>query len=357
VSLISAEKATPLFDRIQSLVKLDPKNATWSTDGNTASVIPSVAGRQLDREKTAEVLTGITRSTSNRRGEVAVTEVKPDRTTEAAEAMGIKTALASFTTEFGGSENRRDNVQLAAQIIHNTLVAPGEQFSFNDVVGRRTSERGFKTAPVIIEGGRLEDDLGGGICQVSTTLFNAAFFAGLDITERWNHSRYISSYPAGRDATVSWPAPNLRFRNDTPGWILVRASASRSSVTFVIYGTSQGRKVTYTTSEFYNIRLAKEKREQTGAIFVGETRVKDGGQDGKDIKVVRTVTQNGEVIHKDVFVSTYPMFPRVVEEGTKTTTTTLAPATTTTKPPSPTTTTTTKPPSPTTTTTTTTPES
>jgi len=350
VPFISAEKAVPLFDRINDAVKLDPKNAGWSTDGKNATIIPSVAGRKLDREKTAEILTEITKSSTGRRGEIAVSEIKPDRTTEDAEAMGIKAALGSYTTEFGGSENRRDNVQLAAQIIHNTLIAPGEQFNFNDVVGRRTSDRGFKTAPVIVEGGRLEDDLGGGICQVSTTLFNAAFFAGVEITERWNHSRYLSSYPAGRDATVSWPAPNLRFRNDTPGWILIRSSASRNSVTFVIYGTSQGRKVTYTTSDFYNIRLATEKREKTDEIFVGETRVKDGGQDGKEIRVVRTVTQDGKVIHKDTFISNYPMFSRVVQEGTKpTTTTTLAPTTTTTKPPSPTTTTTTAPPTTTTT--------
>ena len=331
VPFLSAAKAAPLFDEIALKVKRDPKDAGWETDGETATVIPAQTGRALDPEKTAEALTKAALSADNRVAPVQVKEIQPELTTEKAKSMGIVAKLAGYTTEFSGSEARRDNVQRAAQLISGTILAPGEEFDFDRVVGPRTAANGFKSAPAIING-KLEDTLGGGICQVATTLFNAVFFAGLDVTARTNHSIYISHYPKGRDATVSWGGPAFRFRNDTSKYILIKAASSRSSLTFVIYGTPTNRKVTYTTGDWYNVRPPIEKRVKTDELFVGETREIDSGQTGKQVKVVRTVVENGRTIHKDVFISTYPMRPKIIEEGTKpkpTTTTTTVPTTTT----------------------------
>jgi vancomycin resistance protein YoaR len=199
-------------------------------------------------------------------------------------------------------------------------------------VGQRTSDNGFQTAPAIVAG-KLEETLGGGICQVSTTLFNAVFFAGLDVTARTNHSLYISHYPKGRDATVSWGGPAFRFRNDTKTWIMIKAAASRSSLTFVIYGTPVNRQVTYTTGDWYNVQSPTEKRVKTAELFVGQERQIDGGQTGKQVKVTRKVIEGGKTIHDDVFLSSYPMKPKIIEEGSKPTTTTTVPATTTTTSP------------------------
>lgn len=340
VPYLSADKLTSLFDEVAKAVKRDPKDATWETNGETATLVPGRPGTSLDPVKTAEALTQASLSTTSRVATVAVVETPPARTTEQAEAMGIQTKLASYTTEFGGSEGRRNNVARAAELISGTLLAPGEEFDFDTVVGQRTPANGFTTAPAIVAG-KLEETLGGGICQVSTTLFNAVFFAGLDVTARTNHSLYISHYPKGRDATVSWGGPAFRFRNDTDKWVLIKAAASWSSVTFVIYGTPQNRQVTYTTGDWYGVTSPTEKRIKTDELFEGEERETDSGQTGKRVKVTRKVIQDGKTIHNDEFVSSYPMKPKIIEEGTKpTTTTTTAPPSTTTTTGAPTTTTT-----------------
>lgn len=343
VPYLSAEKAQAFLSEVAPAVERKPRDATWETDGETATLVPGQTGRALDAQKTAESLTLAAQSPTDRVAPVGVTETQPGRTTEIAESMGIVSKLAGFTTEFGGSEGRRDNVQQAAKLISGTILAPGEEFDFDTIVGPRTVENGFKTAPAIING-KLEDTLGGGICQVSTTLFNAVFFAGLDVTARTNHSLYISHYPKGRDATVSWGGPAFRFRNDTSRWILIKAASSRSSLTFVIYGTPSGRQVTYTTGDWYNIQPPTEKRVKTDDLLQGEERIVDSGQTGKKVKVVRKVVESGKTIHEDTFFSTYPMKPKIIEEGTKpppTTTTTTAPTTTTTTPSTSTTSTTT----------------
>jgi vancomycin resistance protein YoaR len=343
VPYLSPDKLAPLLENVANTVKRSPDNATWKTNGETATLVPATMGFSLDIAKTAEELTNAALSPSDRVAQAQGVETEPDRTTEEAEAMGIVSKLGSFTTEFGGSEGRRDNVQRAAALINGTLLAPGAEFDFDTVVGKRTTENGFTTAPQIIAGGKLEDALGGGICQVSTTLFNAVFFAGLDVTARRNHMLYISHYPKGRDATVSWGGPAFRFVNDTPNWILIKSASSRSSVTFVLYGTPQGRQVTYSTSDWYDVKPVTEKRVQTAELFQGQERVTDQGQTGKSVRVTRKVVQDGKVVHEDSFVSRYPMLPKIIEVGTKptTTTTTKPPTTTTTAPPTSTTTTTT----------------
>jgi vancomycin resistance protein YoaR len=338
---VSHEKAEPLLAQVAETVDIKPQNATWETDGQTATLVPGVTGKVIHRVNTAADITTAALSATERTAQVQFQEREPDRTTADAEEMGVKTKLGGFTTEFGGSDNRRDNVQQAARLISGTLLAPGEEFDFDRVVGQRTADNGFKTAPAIVRG-KLEDTLGGGICQVATTLFNAVFFAGLDVTARSNHSLYISHYPKGRDATVSWGGPAFRFRNDTDHYVLIKSASSRSSLTFVIYGTSDGREVSHTTGEWYGVQAPTEKRVQNAELTQGETRVIDEGQTGRSIKVVRKVTRDGSTLHEDNFVSKYPMIPRLIEEGTKpaptTTTTVAAPSgPTTTKPPSTTT--------------------
>ena len=121
-----------------------------------------------------------------------------------------------------------------------TLVLPGKVFSLNRTVGERTAERGF-AAGYIIDNGQLEVDFGGGVSQLVTTTFNAAYFAALEIVEHHPHSFYISRYPEGREATVAWGVKDLRFRNDSPNGIFITTSYTNSSVTVSIYGTKRYR--------------------------------------------------------------------------------------------------------------------
>ena len=140
------------------------------------------------------------------------------------------------------SSNRIHNVHLMADFIDGTVIAPGEVFSFNDVVGERTAERGFLEGQEII-GSLVLPSIGGGVCQTATTLFNDAFELGLPILARTNHNLYLSHYPLGRDATVSWGGPDFQFRNDLKHGLLIKTSYTDSTLTFTFYGTNEHRRV------------------------------------------------------------------------------------------------------------------
>lgn len=331
VPYLSVEKMGPFFDKIAERVLRKPVNATWKSDGQQAWVVPAAKGRKLDRDETAKALTAASLKTSGRAAKVVVTTTEPERTTEKAESLGIHDKLGGFTTEWEGTEDRQTNVRITTEYANNVLLAPGEVYDFDKQVGPRTEKRGYKLAHGITGPGKLEDVLGGGICQVSTTLFNAAFFAGLEIVERKNHSIFIDHYPKGRDATVSAESPNMRFRNDTDHYILVRGASNGITTTFNIYGTKDGRKVSYTTSDFYSVDKMTKIEYKASWLGPGTTFIRMSGQDGKEIKVVRVVkAKDGSVIHKDTFVSKWKMIPQEVEVGTGKTTTTKPPATTTT---------------------------
>lgn len=319
VPVISIAKAKSFFDAVSREVAIEAVDATWETDGHKARLLEAQVGRELDVAMTAVAITKAAKSQKNRVAEAVVKVVEPTLSTEKAASMGIEAAIGSFKTEFEGTPNRIANIARAAELINGTLLAPGQEFSFNKVVGERTEERGFHTAKVVAPDGTLQDDLGGGICQVATTLFNAALTAGLKITERKNHSRYFEAYPKGRDATVSWEGPDLRFLNDTEHWILIKAAATKTSLTFVIYGTPDGRTVSISTSDWYEVWPKTTQEVKTSDLPAGQKRVKDEGQDGRSCTVVRVVkASDGRVIREDVFESRYPMCPRIVEVGTKT---------------------------------------
>ena len=311
---------------VTDAVKKPGKDASWKIEGDKATVIPSVNATTLDVEGTLTALNTAAMSSTNRVAEVVLKEVPPAFTTEKARERGIEVALGSFTTDNHGDWNRMQNVIKGAGLVDGFMLAPGQEFDFNKEVNSHNDEPGFwRLAPAIQADGTLKNEPGGGICQVSTTLFNAVFFTGLDVLERYNHSNYISSYPLGRDATVSVGGPNFRFRNDMNHWVMIKTYADEAQCTFTIYGTNEGRKVTYTTSDWSSSAA------------------------GRSVTVVRTVTLNTQVLHKDVFNSFFP-FRAPTTTTTSSTTSTTKPGTTTTKPTS-TTTTTHKPTSTTTTTT------
>ena len=164
---------------------------------------------------TAKIVDAAAGKAAGRSVEVAVATLEPDITTAEAQAETFTDQLSTFTTKYTGSANRQVNVRITTQYATNVLLAPGQEYNFDKQIGPRTEARGYKLAPGIVGPNTLEDVLGGGICQVSTTMFNAVFFAGLKVTERHNHSIYINHYPKGRDATVTGGGKNLRFVNDT----------------------------------------------------------------------------------------------------------------------------------------------
>jgi vancomycin resistance protein YoaR len=184
------------------------------------------------------------------------------------------------------------------------VVLPGEVFDLNAYVGPRDTARGFVPAPMILRG-EFVDDVGGGVSQFATTIFNAYFFAGLEDVEHTPHSYYISRYPPGREATISWPKPDLVFRNDSPHGVLIRATSTGTSVTVAMWGTKR-----------YDIRAIEGPRTR---VTTAETRYIDrpscqpgsGGQ-GFDITVTRVFEQGGREVKREQFETRYLPQPRFV---------------------------------------------
>jgi vancomycin resistance protein YoaR len=312
---ISADKMSPFFTEISAEVGTQPVDATFDSDGTQAWVIPGVNGEVLDPEKTAAALTAATLKTSPRTAEVALVTKEPDRTTVEAQGMGIKDKLAGYTTEWdGGGWERAKNVRVATEYVTDVLVRPGDVYDFDKEIGPRTEERGFYLAKGITGPGKLEDVLGGGICQVSTTLFNAAFSAGLTIVERHNHSIRIAHYPLGRDATVTVGA-NMRFKNDTDNWILIRGSSTGIKTTFNIYGTDDGREVSYTTTELYDVVPTVVVSVTNTSLAWMTMGLAFEGQEGGRVMVERTVTWPDGTQKKDKFPSYWDMLPKKIEWG------------------------------------------
>jgi vancomycin resistance protein YoaR len=289
-------------------------NARFQITGDRVRVVPDRPGIGLDVEGAVAGLTAAAYSPDRRIAEVRVAEVPAAVTAEQLNALGITRKISSFTTDMGvSSSNRVWNVQLMADYIDGTIIEPGETFSFNRVVGERTAERGFREGQMIV-GSLLLPSIGGGVCQTATTLFNNAFELGLPIVRRHNHSFYISHYPLGRDATVSWGGPDLVFKNDLGRAILIKSSYTSSTLTFTFYGTPTGRRIVSTTSPQTNWRSPATSYAYDPYAPRGSIRTSSGSnQSGFDVTVKRTVFEGGKVLRKDAFASRYiPVGPTVV---------------------------------------------
>ena len=204
-----------------------------------------------------------------------------------------------------------------AQLIDGTLIAPGGTFSFNGTTGERTAAKGFQEAPVIING-ELQNGLGGGICQVSTTVFNAAFEAGLPITARTNHALYISHYPLGRDATVNYPDLDLRFVNDSDRWLLLRTFVGAGSLTVNLYGTALHRRVESETAPLVETGPVPVKETDDPTVEKGKRVTDEIGAPPRETSVHRLVYDaNGKLLYDNTWRSFYVGEPTLVRVGTK----------------------------------------
>ena len=293
------------------------KNAVFGIAGRSIHVVRARIGRVLDRERTAGAILSAARRSFGRTASLVMKSTQPRRTTEQAKAMGITGLVGSYETSFTGTANRIHNVQLVAKLIDNKFVAPGAVFSFNKTTGQRDSKKGFLTAPVIMNG-EVTEGLGGGVCQVSTTTFNAAFEAGLDILERTNHALYISHYPLGRDATVNWPSPDLKFRNDTDHWLLIRTFSGSGTLLVALYGEPQHRRVESSATPLRITGGPPLKRILDPNLAVGTKVVDDPGESSSTTSVHRLVYgADGKLLHDNTWYSSYRSSPKIVRVGTK----------------------------------------
>ena len=317
---IGGRGATQWLAALARRVDRPPVNADWAI-GSSGSirVIPDQPGQELDVERSAQVLlrAALVTAPELRSAKLAVATTQADRTTAEARAMQITGLVAGYQTFYGGELNRIHNVQLVSHLIDDHVIAPGETFSFNQTTGDRSADKGFREAPVIING-ELKTGLGGGVCQVSTTVFNAAYEAGLPIVSRTNHALYISHYPQGRDATVNFPDTDLKFVNDTGHWLLLRTWVGSSSLTVALYGTPVHRRVVSETAPLVVTGPPPIKKVPDPTLLVGRTVLEESGSPSRSTSVERKVYDaNGKLLHDTTFYSSYRGEPRVIRVGTK----------------------------------------
>jgi vancomycin resistance protein YoaR len=315
---LGGPEADAYFGRFRKQVDRAPRDAEFLVaSDNTVSVKPAAPGLRLDVAAARKAILAAALSPTDRTAKLVVARSTPERTTREARAMGITGLVGGYTTYYGGEPNRIHNVQLVARLVDGALIAPGATFSFNETTGERTPEQGFREAPVIING-ELQNGIGGGVCQVSTTVFNAAFDAGLSIESRTNHALYIAHYPQGRDATVNYPDLDLKFKNDTNKWLLLRTFVGSSALTVNLYGRPVDRRVEVETGPLLETGPPGVKRTPDPNLWVGEQIVDEGGQPSRRTSVTRKVyTRNGKLLYDTTWASYYRSEPKLVRYGTK----------------------------------------
>jgi vancomycin resistance protein YoaR len=313
---IGGPAADKYFRSLSQTVGRSPRDAGFAVYGDAVQVVPARDGLEVNVPQAARAIARAASRPTNRVARLTVVRAAPDRSTADALAMGIDRRMSSYKTYYSGTADRITNLQLGVQALDGTLVAPGGTFSLNDAIGERTVERGFKSAPVII-GTAYSEEVGGGTSQVATTAFNAAWEAGLRITERHPHSLYISRYQLGRDATVYWPSLDLKFVNDTKSWVLVKGFAEGDGISVAIYG-GETRRVDSSATPLVTTGPVPVKRVQDRTLPKGERVVEEEGTAPSRTTATRKIyTAGGELIRSETWTTSYEGETRVVRIGAK----------------------------------------
>lgn len=228
---IDKKKLNALLKKLNSAVAKEPINAMINDQGK---LIEEVSGVKLDEEKFTQLFLSYFYGEGRTTIEVPKLNVYPRVSSELLSEINEK-KIGHYVTHYNiDNEERSHNIYLSTLAIHNKVIFPEETFSFNQIVGERTADKGYKKAPVIVKG-ELAEDIGGGICQVSSTLFNAVNLRGIQMVERYSHSRSVPYVPPGKDATVSWWGPDFVFKNKYSHPILIQATAEDGIMEIHIY--------------------------------------------------------------------------------------------------------------------------
>ncbi|HQU37395.1 MAG TPA: VanW family protein [Anaerolineales bacterium] len=330
--VLNSEGLRNLLNPIKAEVDRAPSNAKFIFNDETKQLDKmedSKTGRAMDVNASISTI-----NDALFRGEhtvsLVINEAQPQIPgTATGQELGITELIASETSYFyGSSQERIQNIKAAAERFHGVMIAPGEIFSMGAAMGDVSLENGFAEA-LIIFGGRTIKGVGGGVCQVSTTLFRTVFNAGFPVVERYSHAYRVSYYEmtasgaidpdlAGLDATVYFPLVDFKFKNDTPYWILMETYVNESgrSLTWKMYSTSSGRTVSWDTTGPVNVVPAPSPLfEENPDLSKNEMKQIDYAANGADVTVTRTVSQDGAVLFQDQFVTHYEPWQAICQFG------------------------------------------
>jgi vancomycin resistance protein YoaR len=309
-------------------VDLPAQDASFAFRGEDVVAVPGRDGQAVDAETSTNSILAALRARADGGGPphvaMSIVAVEPDFSYEQAQALAPRAEmLADWRTNFvpGPMNFEGANISIPTDKIDGTVLNPGETFDFWDVVGEPTREEGYGDGGAIIRGRTVPDGaLAGGICSCSTTIFNAALRAGLEMGARRNHFYYINRYPVGLDATVwisnSGRRQTMRFTNDMEHPVLVRGINRRGAVIFEVWGVPDGRTVSFSEPVISNQERAYEILRYSDNLKAGTRRRIEWPANGFDSTVTRTVRDaNGNVIHKDTFKSRYAMIKGITLVG------------------------------------------
>jgi len=289
--------------RLEAVEQL-PRDATFDVTSGKPVLVPGRDGRLVDADELAKALVGVLADAAPRRTSVSLVVTPPRVTTARAAGLGIREVIGTFTTYHPCCAPRVTNIHTIADILNGHVVLPGETFSLNGVVGRRDTERGFVLAPQILRG-QFVKDVGGGVSQFATTLFNAVFFSGLRDVQHTPHSYYISRYPPGRESTVSYPQPDFRFADDAPSGVLITTSYTGTSITVTFWGT---KRFDVTSESGPRTRV-----RPFGTEYVDRPDcTRSVGAEGFDIVVTRVFSVGGRVVRRQPFKTRYLPEPHFI---------------------------------------------
>ncbi len=306
--------------------KNEPKDASRTiTDKDEVLYVPHVDGYRIQLESLSEKVNGwvwideqeltkpIERTFAD---ELPITAIHPKVTLAALKEEGIDRKIVEFSTDFKTSaEGRAHNVTITAEMLNDTHLAPGDVFDYDKLITATEKEHTYREAPVILNG-KLVPGIGGGICQVSSTLYNAILRAGLEIVERRNHSIPVAYLPLGQDATYSGGAINFRFKNTTGKHLIIRTEVKDRTVTIKLFGTMD-ESLRYDVESVTTDTLSPKIVETVNASLpTGKQVVVDSGKQGYVVDTFRILYKNGkETSREKVSHDTYRAQPTIIERG------------------------------------------
>ena len=299
-----------IVEPFRSEFEMPPVDATYDVDMTTETVfiVPGRNGTVFDPEAITEAL--LDAALTDDFGDFPMEfGAEPAVTTADLEAYGPLTKVSEFTTNHPCCANRVINIQLMADTVDGSIVWPGEEFSINETVGERTIAGGYKRDGAII-GGEVTccdspANVGGGVSQFGTTIYNAIFFGCYEDIEHQPHSLYISRYPEGREATLGYPHPDVRFRNDTAYPLIIKTAYTPTSITVKFFGNKEGRECTAEKSDRFNYTEPNVKYEPNPAIPPGEEHVVSKGSKGWSVTVTRVITYPDGTEKREPFTHHY----------------------------------------------------
>ena len=293
------DKLDSIIEHLQETVNRSPRNATLSL--RTGGILPEEEGRQLDIALLKERILAALDQADTGTIVLPVAPVYPEITGSELAENGIKELVAVYTTEFNSEDaNRTANVKLSAQKINGKLLYPGQIFSYNDTVGPREKSQGFKEAMEIING-EFVPGIGGGVCQVSSTLYNAVILSGLAVVERTNHSKPLSYVPLGRDATVVYNAIDFKFVNNSPAPVMIMAETIGNELNVGIFGQrALDKNIDIAITRQQVIAPAIVKKADP-ALAPGQNKIEKPGKSGYEVTVVRIIRDNaGKELKREI---------------------------------------------------------